>query len=270
MQLMSQDKQESILILDFGSQYTQLIARRIRELNVYCEIHPYNHIERAMKAMPNIKGIILSGSPFSVHDKDAPSVQLNDIRGKLPLLGVCYGAQLMAFQWGGKVGKSSSREYGRAHLNILAAQNELVKGTQLDKTQVWMSHADTILKLPKEAKLIASTEDVEAAAFTFNGEKVYGIQFHPEVYHTTEGSKLLKNFVVNICGCTQDWTPDSFIETTVTELKDKIGNDKVVLGLSGGVDSSVAAVLLNKAIGKNLYCIFVDNGLLRKNEFKAY
>ena len=264
---MSQDKQESILILDFGSQYTQLIARRIRELNVYCEIHPYNHIEKAMKVMPNIKGIILSGSPFSVHDKDAPSVQLNDIRGKLPLLGVCYGAQLMAFQWGGKVGKSSSREYGRAHLNMVAA-NELVAGLS-DKTQVWMSHADTILELPKEAKLMASTEDVEAAAFTFNGEKVYAIQFHPEVYHTTEGSKLLKNFVVNICSCKQDWTPNSFIETTVKELQDKIGNDKVVLGLSGGVDSSVAAVLLHKAIAKNLYCIFVDNGLLRKDEFTS-
>src|SRR6185312_14717334 len=259
--------QESILILDFGSQYTQLIARRVRELNVYCEIHPFNHFEQAMKAMPNVKGVILSGSPFSVHDKDAPTLKLNDIRGKLPLLGVCYGAQLMAFQWGGKVGKSSSREYGRAHLNMITGQNELVTGLSA-KTQVWMSHADTILELPKEAKLMASTEDVEAAAFSFNGEKVYGIQFHPEVYHTTEGSKLLKNFVVGICGCKQDWTPVSFIEDTVKELKNKIGTDKVVLGLSGGVDSSVAAVLLNKAIGKNLYCIFVDNGLLRKNEFE--
>ncbi|MGP8216822.1 MAG: glutamine-hydrolyzing GMP synthase [Bacteroidia bacterium] len=260
--------QESILILDFGSQYTQLIARRVRELNVYCEIHPYNHYEQAIRALPGVKGVILSGSPFSVHDKDAPVIKLNDIRGKLPLLGVCYGAQLMAYLWGGKVGKSSSREYGRAHLKLVAKQNELVSGLS-PKTQVWMSHADTILELPEHAKLVASTEDVESAAFSFNGEKVYGIQFHPEVYHTTEGAKLLKNFVVNICGCKQDWTPSSFIESTVKELKEKIGNDKVVLGLSGGVDSSVAAVLLNKAIGKNLYCIFVDNGLLRKNEFNS-
>jgi GMP synthase (glutamine-hydrolysing) len=265
---MSQTKQESILIFDFGSQFTQLIARRVRELNVYCEIHPYNHFEQAMKAMSNIKGIILSGSPFSVHDKDAPAVKLDDIRGKFPLLGVCYGAQLMAFQWGGKVGKSSSREYGRAHLKLVDAQNELVSGLSA-QSQVWMSHGDSILELPKSAKLVASTEDVEAAAFSFNGEKVYAIQFHPEVYHTTEGAKLLKNFVVGICGCKQDWTPDSFIETTVSGLKEKIGNDKVVLGLSGGVDSSVAAVLLNKAIGKNLYCIFVDNGLLRKDEFTS-
>lgn len=260
--------QESILILDFGSQFTQLIARRVRELNVYCEIHPYNHVEQALKSIPNIKGVILSGSPFSVHDKDAPSVKLNDIRGKLPLLGVCYGAQLMAYQWGGKVGRSGSREYGRAHLTLVAPQNELVTGLSA-QTQVWMSHGDSILQLPEGAKLTASTEDVEAAAFSFNGERAYGIQFHPEVYHTTEGAKLLKNFVVNICGCKQDWTPVSFIDTTVKELKEKLGNDKVVLGLSGGVDSSVAAVLLNKAIGKNLYCIFVDNGLLRKNEFES-
>jgi len=259
--------QDSVLILDFGSQYTQLIARRVRELNVYCEIHPFNHYEKALKGMSNVKGIILSGSPFSVHDKNAPTPDLDKLRGKLPILGVCYGAQLMAKEWGGKVGKSSTREYGRAHLKVLA-ENELLKGLST-KSQVWMSHADTILQLPKKAKLIASTEDVEAAAFSFNGEKVYGIQFHPEVYHTTEGTKLLKNFVVNICKCTQSWTPASFIESTVDELKARIGKDKVVLGLSGGVDSSVAAVLLNKAIGKNLYCIFVDNGLLRKNEFDS-
>ncbi len=259
--------QDSILILDFGSQYTQLIARRVRELNVYCEIHPFNHYEKALKEMGNIKGIILSGSPFSVHDKNAPTPDLNKLRGKLPILGVCYGAQLMAKEWGGKVGKSSTREYGRAHLKVLA-KNELLSGIS-SKSQVWMSHADTILQLPKRAQLIASTEDVEAAAFSFNGEKIYGIQFHPEVYHTTEGAKLLKNFVVGICKCVQSWTPASFIETTVSELKKKIGKDKVVLGLSGGVDSSVAAVLLNKAIGKNLYCIFVDNGLLRKNEFDS-
>jgi GMP synthase (glutamine-hydrolysing) len=260
--------QGSILILDFGSQYTQLIARRVRELNVYCEIHPYNHAEEALKNMGNVKGVILSGSPFSVHDKNAPAPNITALRGKLPVLGVCYGAQLMAHQWGGKVGKSSSREYGRAHLKVLVENNELLKGLS-KQTQVWMSHADTILQLPEKAKLIASTEDVEAAAFSFNGEMVYGIQFHPEVYHTTEGAKLLKNFVVDICKCAQDWTPDSFIETTIKDLKDKLGSDKVVLGLSGGVDSSVAAVLLNKAIGKNLYCIFVDNGLLRKNEFTS-
>lgn len=264
---MSNEKQESILILDFGSQFTQLIARRVRELNIYCEIHPYNHIDKAMKEMPNIKGIILSGSPFSVHDKDAPSVNLDNIRGKLPILGVCYGAQLMAHLWGGKVGRSNSREYGRAHLKLVQ-QNELVAGMS-QQTQVWMSHGDSILQLPEKAKLVASTEDVEAAAFSFNGEHVYGIQFHPEVYHTTEGTKLLKNFVVDICGCKQNWTASSFIDTTINELKEKIGNDKVVLGLSGGVDSSVAAVLLHKAIGKNLYCIFVDNGLLRKDEFES-
>lgn len=259
---------DSILILDFGSQYTQLIARRVRELNVYCEIHPYNHAEEALKNMGNVKGVILSGSPFSVHDKDAPSPDINSFRGKFPVLGVCYGAQLMAFKWGGKVGKSSTREYGRAHLKVLADNNELLKGISA-KSQVWMSHGDTILQLPEKAKLIASTEDVEAAAFSFNGEKVYGIQFHPEVYHTTEGTQLLKNFVVDICHCAQTWTPASFIESTVNELKEKLGSDKVVLGLSGGVDSSVAAVLLNKAIGKNLYCIFVDNGLLRKNEYDS-
>lgn len=265
---MSQEKQESILILDFGSQFTQLIARRVRELNIYCEIHPYNHLDKALNDMPNIKGIILSGSPFSVHDKDAPTVNLDSIRGKLPILGVCYGAQLMAHQWGGKVGQSSSREYGRAQLTLVAPKNELVHGMSA-QSQVWMSHGDSILELPAKAKLLASTEDVEAAAFSFKGEKVYAIQFHPEVYHTVEGTKLLKNFVVDICGCQQNWTADSFIDTTVNELKEKIGNDKVVLGLSGGVDSSVAAVLLHKAIGKNLYCIFVDNGLLRKDEFSS-
>jgi len=234
---------------------------------VCCAIHPYNQQDKAFKDMANVKGVILSGSPFSVHDKDAPLSDISAIRGKLPLLGVCYGAQLMAFKWGGKVGKSNTREYGRAHLKVLA-ENELLKGLSA-KSQVWMSHADTILQIPEKSKLIASTEDVEAAAFSFNGELVYGIQFHPEVYHTTEGTQLLKNFVVDICKCKQDWTPSSFIETTVAELKAKIGNDKVVLGLSGGVDSSVAAVLLHKAIGKNLYCIFVDNGLLRKDEFTS-
>lgn len=265
---------ESILILDFGSQYTQLIARRVRELGVYCEIHPYSYATPALKEMDNVKGIILSGSPFSVHDKNAPSVDLNELSGKVPLLGICYGAQLMAHLWGGKVGKSASREYGRAQLKIVERQNKLMKGIGTH-SEVWMSHGDSILQLPfrhsgeKEvANIIASTKDVKAAAFAFAGEEVYGIQFHPEVYHTAEGFKLLHNFVRGICGCKADWTPSAFIETTVKELKKRIGSDKAVLGLSGGVDSSVAAVLLNKAIGKNLHCIFVDNGLLRKNEYK--
>jgi len=269
--------EESILILDFGSQYTQLIARRVRELNVYCEIHPYTAAKneahpdepfgRELRAK-SWKGIILSGSPFSVHDTDAPNVNLDELMGGRPLLGICYGAQLMANNWGGNVARSNTREYGRAHLNILDGSNDLLRGLS-PKSQVWMSHGDTITKLPKGATLIASTETVEDAAFKFEGQNVYGIQFHPEVFHTMEGSKLLYNFVVNICGCQQIWTPDSFIDSTVAQLKEKIGNDKVVLGLSGGVDSSVAAVLLNKAIGKNLYCIFVDNGLLRKNEFES-
>ncbi len=266
--------EESILILDFGSQYTQLIARRVRELNVYCEIHPYNKYKNALEAMKGIKGIVLSGSPFSVHDKDAPNVNLDELIGgghvgpPVPLLGICYGAQLMANNWGGNVARSNTREYGRAHLNILKYDNDLLTGLK-PNSQVWMSHADTISAIPKDSELIASTDSVEFAAFKINRQNIFGIQFHPEVYHTTEGSKLLHNFVVNICGCKQNWTPDSFIESTVKQLKDKIGNDKVVLGLSGGVDSSVAAVLLHKAIGENLYCIFVDNGLLRKDEFES-
>jgi GMP synthase (glutamine-hydrolysing) len=256
--------QETILILDFGSQYTQLIARRVRELNVYCEIHPYNHIP---VIGPNIKGVILSGSPFSVRDKSSPDPDLSAIRGKLPLLGVCYGAQLLAHKSGGEVLPSRIREYGRANLSFVNRSNELFKAIS-DNSQVWMSHGDTIAKAPDSFEIVASTRDVQVAGFHVKGEKTYGIQFHPEVYHSTEGMNLLRNFVVDICGCTQDWTPASFIETTVKELKDKIGNDKVVLGLSGGVDSSVAAVLLNEAIGSNLYCIFVDNGLLRKNEFE--
>jgi len=263
--------QESILILDFGSQYTQLIARRVRELNVYCEIHPYTYISKQLSVdsgrLKGYKGIILSGSPFSVYDTNAPDVNLDELKS-LPLLGVCYGAQLMAHKWGGNVARSNTREYGRARLNIISGDNDLIKGLS-PKSQVWMSHGDTISALPKSAKLIASTETVEAAAFKLDGQNIYGIQFHPEVFHTSEGAKLLKNFVVNICGCSQNWTPDSFIESTVKQLQEKIGNDKVVLGLSGGVDSSVAAVLLHKAIGKNLYCIFVDNGLLRKDEFES-
>jgi len=256
--------QEKILILDFGSQYTQLIGRRVRELNIYCEIHPFNHFP---KIDGSVKGVILSGSPFSVRDKNAPIPDLSKIKGKLPLLGVCYGAQYLAHFFGGEVLPSNSREYGRANLGYIDQDNELFQQVSLN-TQVWMSHGDTIERLPENYRIIASTRDVKNAAYQVEGEKTYAIQFHPEVYHTTEGLQILKNFAVNVCGCNQDWTPDSFIETTVAQLKEKIGNDKVVLGLSGGVDSSVAGVLLHRAIGKNLTCIFVDNGLLRKNEFR--
>ncbi|MBK6282914.1 MAG: glutamine-hydrolyzing GMP synthase [Draconibacterium sp.] len=256
--------QEKILILDFGSQYTQLIGRKVRELNVYCEIHPFNHFP---KIDENVKGVILSGSPFSVRDKDAPKLDLSEIKGKIPVLGVCYGAQYMAHFFGGEVAPSNSREYGRANLGYIDHDCILFKNIKLH-TQVWMSHGDTIVTMPKTYKVVASTEDVNFAAFKIDDEQSWGIQFHPEVYHTTEGLQLLENFVSDICGCQQNWTPDSFIETTVAGLKQKLGNDKVVLGLSGGVDSSVAGVLLHRAIGKNLTCIFVDNGLLRKNEFE--
>lgn len=256
--------QEQILILDFGSQYTQLIARRLRELNVYCEIHPYNKIPKITK---DIKGVILSGSPHSVREENPPKPELTDIKGKLPLLGVCYGAQYLAHFFGGEVGKSNSREYGRAHLEIKDNTCAIFKDLAND-SQVWMSHADTILKIPSNYSITASTHDVKVAAFRIEGEETFGIQFHPEVYHSSEGMKLLRNFVYGVCKCKGDWTPGSFIETTIHELKTKIGNDKVILGLSGGVDSTVAAVLLHKAIGKNLHCIFVDNGLLRKNEFE--
>jgi GMP synthase (glutamine-hydrolysing) len=256
--------QEKILILDFGSQYTQLIGRRVRELNVYCEIYPYNHYPAIDES---VKGVILSGSPYSVRDKDAPKPDLSLIKDKMPLLGVCYGAQYLAHFFGGEVMASNSREYGRANLGYVDSSNSLLHNISQD-TQVWMSHGDTIARIPENYKVIASTADVEYAAFQIEGEQTYGIQFHPEVYHTTEGTQLLHNFVVGICGCKQDWTPDSFIETTVKELKAKLGNDRVVLGLSGGVDSTVAGVLLHRAIGKNLTCIFVDNGLLRKNEFQ--
>ena len=256
--------QEKILILDFGSQYTQLIARRVRELNVYCEIPPYNLYPAPDSS---VKGVILSGSPSSVRDANAPQVDLSPIKGAFPLLGVCYGAQYLAQNYGGEVKPSATREYGRAMLSKVEAANPLICGLS-QTTQVWMSHGDTIARIPDNYRIIASTEDVPVAAFQIDGEKTWGIQFHPEVYHSTEGSQLLKHFVVDICGCKQDWTPDSFIESTVRELQDKLGNDKVVLGLSGGVDSSVAAMLLHKAIGKNLVCIFVDMGLLRKNEFE--
>jgi GMP synthase (glutamine-hydrolysing) len=255
--------QQTILILDFGSQYTQLIARRVRELNVYCEIHPFNKIPAIDDA---IKGVILSGSPFSVRDENAPFPDLADIRNKIPLLGVCYGAQYLAQSSGGVVAPSKIREYGRANLTSIDTGNELLASVS-PGTQVWMSHADTILNAPETFRVIASTEDVHYAGYRVEGEPTYGIQFHPEVYHTTEGMQLLKNFVTGICGCEQSWTPQSFVESTVSALRDKLGTDRVVLGLSGGVDSSVAAMLLNKAIGRNLFCIFVDNGLLRKDEF---
>ncbi|MFM8833844.1 MAG: glutamine-hydrolyzing GMP synthase, partial [Cytophagales bacterium] len=253
---------EQILILDFGSQYTQLIARRVRELNVYCEIHPFNHIP---KITADVKGIILSGSPCSVRDAGAPDIDLNQF-GSLPILGVCYGAQLMAHKSGGTVLPSQIREYGRAKLSSVDHHVDLLKEISLD-SQVWMSHGDTIASLPDQYEIIASTDSVKVAAFKKKAASVYGIQFHPEVTHSLEGKNLLRNFVVHICKCSQSWTPDQFVETTVTEIKNKVGNDKVVMALSGGVDSSVAALLVHKAIGKNLYCIFVDNGLLRKNEF---
>jgi len=256
--------QEQILILDFGSQFTQLIARRLREMNVYCEIHPFNKIP---ELTPDIKGVILSGSPHSVRQENPLNPNLDNIKGKLPLLGICYGAQLLAHFYGGEVGKSNSREYGRANLSFVEDNNPLFKDIS-NESQVWMSHADTILKVPANYNIIASTHDVKVAGFAITNEQTWGIQFHPEVYHSTEGATLLQNFVKGICGCKGNWTSDSFIDVTVKELKEKLGNDKVVLGLSGGVDSSVAAVLLHKAIGANLHCIFVDNGLLRKDEFE--
>jgi GMP synthase (glutamine-hydrolysing) len=256
--------QEKILILDFGSQYTQLIARRIREINVYCEIYPFNHFP---KPDESVKGVILSGSPSSVRDKNAPFPDLTDIKGIIPLLGVCYGAQYLVHCFGGEVLPSGTREYGRANLISVNSNDPLFVGIKTG-TQVWMSHADTIATVPAGYEITGSTIDVKAGAFHIKNEKTWGIQFHPEVYHTTDGTKILKNFVIGICRCTQNWTPDSFVGTTVNSLKEKLGNDKVLLGLSGGVDSSVAAFLLHKAIGKNLTCIFVDNGLLRKNEYQ--
>lgn len=256
---------EMILILDFGSQYTQLIARRIRELNVYCEIHPWNKIP---ELTPNIKGVILSGSPFSVRDEQAPRPDLSEIKGKLPLLGICFGAQYLSHHFGGEVLPSAIREYGRAHLTFVDEKNVLTQGMNFG-SQVWMSHGDTIKKIPSNYKIIASTHDVEIAGYAVEGETTFGIQFHPEVYHSSEGTILLKNFVRTVCDCKGDWTPDSFVEETTAKLKAQLGDDKVILGLSGGVDSSVAAVLLHKAIGSNLHCIFVDNGLLRKNEYHS-
>ncbi len=255
--------QEKILILDFGSQYTQLIARRIREINVYCEIYPFNHFPTPDES---VKGVILSGSPASVRDNNAPSPDLSGIKGIIPLLGVCYGAQYLVQNFGGEVMASGTREYGRANLVYLNNNDPLFVGIN-QGTQVWMSHADTITRIPETYEITGSTTDVEAGAYHIKGENTWGIQFHPEVYHTTEGTKVLSNFVTGICKCSRNWTPDSFIGTTVSLLKDQLGDDKVILGLSGGVDSTVASFLLHKAIGKNLTCIFVDNGLLRKNEY---
>jgi GMP synthase (glutamine-hydrolysing) len=254
--------QETLLILDFGSQYTQLIARRVRELNVYCEIHPFNNPPEFTN---NIKGVILSGSPYSTLQEDAPKIDLTGIKGDIPLLGICYGAQYLALTNGGSVAPSEIREYGRANLSSI---NEDVLFAGVDAgSQVWMSHGDTITTLPSDFEIIASTADVQVAGYKVANEKTYGIQFHPEVYHSSDGKKMLHNFLFDIVGMAGDWTPSHFVEETVSNLKAQLGNDKVVLGLSGGVDSSVAAVLLHRAIGKNLYCIFVNNGLLRKNEY---
>jgi len=256
--------QNNVLILDFGSQYTQLIARRIRELNIFCEIKPFNNLPEDLSSY---KAVILSGSPSSVRAENAPHPDLSQIRGKKPLLGVCYGAQYLAHFHGGEVGQSNTREYGRANLSMIKEGEAFFEGVEVG-SQVWMSHSDTIKSLPEGSVRLASTHDVENAAYRIGGEETYAIQFHPEVYHSTDGKKILENFLINIAHVEQTWTPDSFVESTVDELKNKVGTDKVILGLSGGVDSSVAAMLLHKAIGENLHCIFVNNGLLRKNEFE--
>lgn len=255
--------QDKILILDFGSQYTQLIARRVRELNVYCEIHPFNKFE----ITPEIKGVILSGGPCSVLDEGSPDVSVEELE-KIPVLGVCYGAQLLVKKHGGTVAKSDHREYGRANLAKIDSHYDLLKEVEIG-SQVWMSHGDTITNLPEDFQLIANTESIPVAAFKMENRSIYGIQFHPEVTHSTQGKTILRNFVVHICKASQDWTPDIFVEETVAQLKANLGKDKVVLGLSGGVDSSVAAMLIHQAIRENLYCIFVDNGLLRKDEFES-
>ena len=256
---------DKVLILDFGSQYTQLIARRVRELNIYCEIHPYNKIPTNLD---EFKAVVLSGSPQSVRGDDAHHPDLSEIRSKKPLLAVCYGAQYLAHFSGGMVSPSNTREYGRANLSYVKDDEAFFEGVN-SGSQVWMSHSDTIKELPTNGVLLASTTDVVNAAYKIEGETTFAIQFHPEVYHSTDGKTLLQNFLVSIAGLNQDWTPDSFVDETVSDLKYKLQNDKVVLGLSGGVDSTVAAILLHKAIGENLYCIFVNNGLLRKDEFSS-
>ena len=255
---------EKIIILDFGSQTTQLIGRRLRELNEFCEILPYNKFPEQTKE--DIKGIILSGSPFSVYDPKALQIDLNKIRGKFPILGICYGAQYIVHSAGGKVQPGNTREYGRASLTYVDSTDPLMSNIPVG-SQIWMSHSDSITEVPHNFIQIGSTQDVQIAAFRIEGEKTWGVQFHPEVFHTTEGLLLLENFL-NICDCRRNWTPASFIETTIQQLKEQLKDEKVVLGLSGGVDSSVTAVLLNRAIGKNLTCIFVDHGLLRKDEFR--
>ena len=257
--------EEKVLILDFGSQYTQLIARRVRELFIYCEIHPYNN---PPKDVSPFKAVILSGSPFSVRGEDALHPALNEIRGKKPLLAVCYGAQYLAHFSGGKVSPSATREYGRANLSEIKPNESLFSGISIG-SQVWMSHSDTIKELPTNGVRLASTTDVQNAAYRIDGEQTFAIQFHPEVYHSTDGKQLLENFLVNIAGVKQEWTPDSFVSMTLENLRKQIGDEKVILGLSGGVDSTVAAVLLHQAIGDQLTCIFVNNGLLRKNEFSS-
>lgn len=254
--------QQTIAILDFGSQYTQLIARRVRELNVYCEIMPFS---KELELGDHIMGVIYSGSPFSVHDETAPIPDVDKLIGKKPLLAVCYGAQFTAKHFGGKVVKSTIREYGRAMLTRIS-DNPIFEGVSTP-SQVWMSHGDTIAEVPAGFEVICETHDVKVAGFHSAEKNLFGLQFHPEVFHTTDGLQLLRNFVVGICGCDQSFTPNAFVEETIDGLKEKLGDDKVLLGLSGGVDSSVAAVLLDKAIGKNLTCIFVDNGLLRKDEY---
>ncbi len=256
--------QQKIIILDFGSQTTQLIGRRVRELDTFCEILPYNKFP---KDDPSVIGVILSGSPFSVYDKEAFKINLDELRGKYPILGICYGAQFMSYVLGGTVEPAGTREYGRANLTWFDKENPLFKGLE-ENSQVWMSHGDTITSLPQGFRVVASTDKVVNAAYQAEGEQLWGVQFHPEVFHTVQGTQLLRNFVVDVCGSRQDWSAASFVDATVAELKAQLGNDRVILGLSGGVDSSVAAVLLNKAIGQNLTCIFVDHGMLRKNEFR--
>ena len=256
---------EKILILDFGSQYTQLIARKVREHQVYCEIHPFSRYPRPDET---VRGVILSGSPFSVRDPHAPIPDLNGIKGKFPVLGICYGAQYLSHHFGGEVMQSDSREYGRARLSFINRDNPLLRNLGKN-TQVWMSHGDTITSLPSNYQVIASTEDISVAAFAVTDEATFGLQFHPEVYHTTEGKAILFNFLSEICGCSMDWTPETFVESTIAGLKEQLDGEKVVMGLSGGVDSTVAAILIHRAIGNNLTCIFVDNGLLRKNEFST-
>lgn len=256
--------QQKIIILDFGSQTTQLIGRRVRELDTFCEILPYNKFP---KDDSDVIGVILSGSPYSVHDEEAFKVDLSQFVGKYPVLGICYGAQFIANSNGGKVEKTGTREYGRANLKTFDADNALFKGFE-ENSQVWMSHGDTITAIPADCHVIASTADVNYAAYASDTNPLWAVQFHPEVFHTTQGKLLLKNFVVDICGSKQQWSPASFVDSTVSELKEQLGNDRVILGLSGGVDSSVCATLLNRAIGKNLTCIFVDHGMLRKNEFQ--